>query len=79
MTHHEIVVRIRHEHIVAAGALHDFGLGLGNRIDRAEKFQMGRPDVRPHAHFRLRNVDERADFSEMVHAKLNDRHIGLVP
>ena len=25
------------------------------------------------------NVDERADFSEMVHAKLNDRHIGLVP
>ena len=79
MTHHEIVVRIRHEHIVAAGALHDFGLGLANRVHGAEKFQVGGAHVRPHAHFGLRNIDERADFSKMVHAKLNDRDVRLVP
>jgi hypothetical protein len=36
---------------------------------------VGVADVRPHAHLGLRDADERANLSRMVHAQLDDRDV----
>ena len=63
----------------ARALLQDLGLGVGDRIGRGEEADVRVADVGPHAHLGLGDADERADFSRMIHAELDYRHLGPRP
>ena len=62
-----------------ARVLQDFTLGVGNRVGRGEEADVRVADVGPHADLRFGDVDERSDFSGMIHAELDHCHFGSRP
>ena len=55
--------------------LEDLRLGVGDRVGRREEPQVRVADVRPDAHVRLGDADQRADFPGVIHAELDHRHV----
>ena len=47
------------------------------RVNRAQKLQMDRPDVRDHADVGPRDLAERRDLPEAAHPHLGDQHLGV--
>jgi hypothetical protein len=66
------IVGIRDEEVRGACVLENLGFRCGDRVRRLEEPQMRVADVRPHADVGLRDGDQRANLSWMVHAQLDD-------
>ena len=52
---------------------------IAGRVTRDQFYQMRFADVGPHPDLRLRDADERADFSGMIHAEFDHRHLRSRP
>ena len=66
-------VAIDHRRAAGLEAAEDFRLGVGNRLDRAEIFEMHRRDGGDDRDMRLHQPRQRLDLAGMVHAHLEHR------
>ena len=67
------VVAVDHRRAAAFEPQEDFRLGVGDRLERAEEFQMHRLDGRDDRDLRPYQPRERLDLAGMVHAQLEHR------
>ena len=74
--HHQRVVGVADQQRVRAGLLEDLGLGIGNRVARAEVADVGVADVGPHPHVGLGDVHQHPDLAGVVHAQFHHRDVG---
>ncbi len=66
--HDSRVVGVGHEHVVGARALEDLGLGVGDGVGGGEESEVRVADIGPHADVGLRDADQRANLSRVIHA-----------
>ena len=62
------VVAIDHRCTAVPEPQEDFGLGVGDRLDRAEKFEMHRLDRGDDRHVRPHQPGQRLDLAGMIHS-----------
>jgi hypothetical protein len=73
------IVGVGDEQVRRSRGLEDFGLRVGDRVDRREEADVRVADVRPHAHVGLGDAHERADLSCVVHPQFDDGDLRPLP
>ena len=71
------VVAVEHRGAVGAHAREDFGLGIGDLLDRGEGGQMDRLDGRDQRDVGSDQLGQRRQLAGMVHARLEDAEGGV--
>ena len=66
--HDSRVVGVGDEDVVGARAIEDLGLGVGDGVGGGEESEVRVADIGPHADVGLRDADQCANLSRMIHA-----------
>ena len=70
--HDSRVVGVGDEDIVGVRSIENLGLGIGDRVSRLEEPEVRVAHIGPHADVGLRDADQRANLSRMIHAQFDD-------
>ena len=71
------IVAVQHGDATGFEPEKDFGLGIGDRLDRREKAEMGRLDRGDHRDVRPHQLSENGYLARMVHAQLENAVLGI--